>query len=189
MRKPITISEFSFIPIRKDVTIYFEGEAVYEFSATHAVTKEAQEAIKNLVEAYNNHERYEVACRRIREVQEKLKFPLTYQTFDEYVKDWPEAESFRAWVTNRGHNHPKFIQVSGDWNSLPGGYYWISVREYNVGKDQPYEYAVGVNDSDDTACKKDTATKAEALTELEATLKLAPTNMRELCELAGFRWD
>jgi hypothetical protein len=189
MRAFITKSEFSFIPARKNVAIYFEGEKVDEFEATNAVTKEAQAHIQKVVDAYNKQDGYEVVCRQIREVKEKRRFPLTYPDFNTYVKDWPEAEPFRDWITNSGHNHPKFLQVSGNWNSLPGGYFWVSIREYNVGKDKPLEYAVGINDNDDTACKKDVANKAAAEAELVATLELAPTNMQELCELAGFQWD
>ena len=189
MRLPVTVADFNFIPIRKEVTVYFQGVAIYEFSATHAVTKEAQACIQNLIEAYNTKNGYVVACRRIREVYEQVKFPVTYANFDAYVKDWPEAEDFRAWVTNSGRRTTKFIQITGDWNGLPGGYYWVCIREYNLGKNKPFEYAVGINDNDDGSCAKDVASKADAEKELEETLKLAPTNMQELCQLAGFQLD
>lgn len=189
MRPPISIADFSFIPQRKDVTIYFRGVAVYEFSASLLTACVADETIAKLVQEYNTDYRYVVACRFIREVQEQIKFPATYPDFDAYVKDWPEAEHFRTWVTNRGRCPAKFLQITGHWNGLPGGYCWISIREYNVGKDKPFEYAVGVNDNDDGSCTKDMPSKEAAEKELEATLKLAPTNMHELCELAGFKFD
>ena len=129
-------SEFSFIPVHKEVTVYFHGEVVDTISSTSDVTKKAQAHITSIMKAYNHKEFYHNtgACRRIREIQEGRKFPITYVNFEDYVRDWPEAEPYRAWITNSGRNETKFMQIAGHWNALPGGYFWVSVREYNVGK-------------------------------------------------------
>ena len=190
--QPVSTNDFSFIPNRKDITVYYRGEPVYQFSAVSKVAKEALEHIKQIAEACNGHGYYYATQRRIREIQEQRKFPLTYPNFQAYVTDWPEAERSRAWCTNSGRSDAVFVQVSEHWNCMPGGYYWVSLHK--VGRlasepEDPLPWYLRVHDNDDGACVRSFATQAEAEAAREELLKLAPTTMQELCELAGYQWD
>jgi hypothetical protein len=109
MLTPIVISDFSFIPARKHITIYFKEHPVYEFDATYQVTKEAKETIAAIVHGYNTQTRYEIPGRKIREIMENRQFPLVYHDFNSYVADWPEAEASRAWDTNSGKRPAKLM--------------------------------------------------------------------------------
>lgn len=186
MRSPIQTSDFTFVPQRTEVTIFFRGVPVYEFTARQ-VTKESNQDISRLVEAYNTQNHYEVPCRKIREVVEGRKFPATYDSFDAYVADWPEAESFRPWITNNGRRQPKFIQTWGDYNALPGGYFWVSVQVFEDAKGI-HGYGVSVNDNDDTSCSHEAQSLEEAESLRNQVLGIAPATMEEICQLLEFSW-
>jgi hypothetical protein len=120
---------------------------------------------------------------------ENRQFPLVYHDFNSYVADWPEAEASRAWDTNSGKRPAKLMQAQGHGNSMPGGYYWLSVVEYRTSRNAPLAYGVRIHDCDDGSCSKDATSQLEADAQLEEVLKLAPSSMREICALAGFYWD
>lgn len=50
-----------------------------------------------------------------------------YTSFDDYVKDFPEGEHFRAWITSDAKD--KLVIFESRWQGfsgwLPGGFYWV----------------------------------------------------------------
>jgi hypothetical protein len=115
----------------------------------------------------------------------------TYRSFDAYVADYPEAERFRAWLTNvappptrrvhRKVKHPPrpprsvtIIPAEPNYCGLPGDYFWTYAAEYQG------QWFVYVNDCDDGTMHKACASEAKSLAEIEALIALSPFNLRNL---------
>ena len=52
---------------------------------------------------------------------------IHYPSFDDYVKDFPEGEHFRYWITSDARD--KLVIFESRWQGfsgwLPGGFYWV----------------------------------------------------------------
>jgi len=127
--------------------------------------------------------------------------PKTYYSFDDYVKDYPEGERFRNWITGltwskaKGHRSDNNLKSSGptretvliptypNWNGLPGDYFWAYLVEWEN------TFAIRVNDNDDMSVVKEYETEVEALKMLNDLPTHAPFTMKELVVVFGFKWD
>ena len=109
-----------------------------------------------------------------------------YADFDSYVKDYPEGERFRAWVTNRGKatTVALFLGTWADDPSLPGHYLWASLSEHQDWSDKTKTkktVLLALHDCDDGLATR--RWPAEERAQAEALFK-------EMKELAPFRmWD
>lgn len=100
-----------------------------------------------------------------------------YNTFDEYVADYPEAEHFRNWLTNR---NAALLIFASRYTAMEGEYCWVhyvSSRELLM-----------VSDGDDGACAIPCLLE-EVEDKLEVLRTLAPVSMGELVELFEYQWD
>ena len=124
-----------------------------------------------------------------------------YNSFDEYVKDYPEAERYRNWITNiypikrKGIKSKKKIVLSHptrnaiilkttiEHPSLPGGYFWAYITNWK-GK-----WWITVNDSDDFSVRsEDFENETDAQKVLESLKDLVPFDMVELQDF-GFHQE
>ena len=180
--KPIVPKELTYTALSsKSVVFYFHGQVIWrdDLDKTEDVKKAGDAGLKCILEGNG----YDHARRNIREIAEGCKFPLVYFDFNSYVRDWPEAERSREWLT-RG-NRPVFIfQSSGHFNCLPGGYLWMYISPPGFGDT---EFRICINDNDDGGCCKDLPTKEEAQTALQEVLALVPINTFELTKLLNFK--
>lgn len=116
---------------------------------------------------------------------------LFYTDFDEYVKDFPDGERFRNWITNVNKFNKKgspkevlIVKGTGMHNGIPGDYLWASKITYT--KDG--RIAIGVHDCDDGLMIRHCSNEQE-FTEWMNNLKdFVPFDMHELTNF-GFTWD
>ena len=130
---------------------------------------------------------------------------MQYRTFNDYVADHPEGESFRNWITNvrpaKRNNKSERRRVQRQveynkkyrlallifpvgepdrWNHIPGGYLWATaVKTIGHHKD----YLVNAHDDDDGMAQKWVDTEAEALELIENISTLAPMTLRDCVEV------
>jgi hypothetical protein len=81
-----------------------------------------------------------------------------YISFDDYVKDYPEGESFRAWITADSKERLVIIQSTVEVfsGSLPGCFYWVTnTRSYVNYKGHTIPSRVFVHGSDDGCLEKE----------------------------------
>jgi hypothetical protein len=117
-----------------------------------------------------------------------------YLSFDDYVADHPDGESFRRWITNEGRRNVVLLPVQHPEyrNCLPGGYLWsaiicwppIAAKPQTPNRRavlaQPERWIVWVNDNDDGCCCKQFSTEANAKAEMLNLQQMVPFDMPEL---------
>jgi hypothetical protein len=106
-----------------------------------------------------------------------------YPDFDSYVRDYPEGERFRAWVTNRGHAKTVVLFLGTDVaaNALPGHYLWATLTECPGGPGKAGVVQLSLHDDDDGLAIKrwPAAERARAEQLLDEMKLLAPFGMLE----------
>lgn len=102
------------------------------------------------------------------DAEAKLFKPQFFATFDEYVKAFPEGESFRRWLTNDGQRDVVLLLVTGPYCKVPGGYYWAHVSVWKS------EVRVLVHDADDSTLSLKVADEAAGRAKLDELCQLAP---------------
>lgn len=115
-----------------------------------------------------------------------------YDDFDSYVRDHPEGERFRAWLTNRGRN-PVILFLMSDYGhmgaphgGLPGEYLALTVSKGRDG-----EIYVCLHDCDDGLARRifPKADQAEADQLINDMKQLAPFDMWDAAKVFGLSWD
>jgi hypothetical protein len=102
-----------------------------------------------------------------------LKVTLVFKNFNDYVEQYPQAESFRQWITNKNNNTCILIKSNDKYDFLfPGGYLWVSIVNYKKGPT-----VVKVNNADDCSIEKPTDNPNH---DIEDLINLAPFKMSEL---------
>jgi hypothetical protein len=122
--------------------------------------------------------------RAILEIQLGRKFPVFYTNFDVYVRDWPEAERSRRWITNDGHSDVLIFQGEGPHSGIPGGYLWAHLIQFD-----DRTWGVRVHDCDDGAVFKQVPDEEDGKAICEASKQFAPIGMQDLNSVLGFRYD
>lgn len=114
-----------------------------------------------------------------------------YNDFDSYVRDHPEGERFRAWLTNRGRN-PVVLFLMSDYGhkgaphgGLPGEYIAMSISESRG------ELLFSLHDCDDGLAQRrwPLEQRAEAEAVLEDMKQLAPFDMWDAAKVFGLSWE
>ena len=80
-----------------------------------------------------------------------------YTSFDDYVKDFPEGEQFRHWITRDANKYLVIFEsrASAFSGPLPGGFYWaFSIDSYINYKGMFIGCRVMVMGCDDGCCEK-----------------------------------
>ena len=116
-------------------------------------------------------------------MEENVTFNLgkdVYYSFDEYVADWHEGESYRNWLGDKFTL--RIIRGRGPHSGLPGGYLWACVVKYFHPKTKTYSWGVHVNDNDDGSCSAEFVYEVAALQWLKNLTIMAPFTMWELTE-------
>ena len=76
-----------------------------------------------------------------------------YDDFDSYVKDYPEGERFRDWLTNRGRDSvAMFLGTDVDDNAMPGHYLAVALsthRDWRVKSSNTQIVRLLLHDCDD----------------------------------------
>jgi hypothetical protein len=114
-----------------------------------------------------------------------------YNDYDAYVRDYPEGERARAWLTNGGRNPVVLFLMSAcghdgaPHGGLPGEYLAMSVSEYRG------EILLSLHDCDDglAQCRWPVEQRAEAEALLEEMKQLAPFTMWEAAEHFNLSWE
>lgn len=174
-------SELSYAVFQgKLVVYYYRGQVVWrdELNKDEEIKSTARSGIQCILEG----DGYDHARRTIREIIESRKFPLVYFDFNSYVRDWPEAERSRDWLT-RGNRSLFIFQSTGHANCLPGGYLWMYISPMSP---DSQEVRLCVNDNDDGGCCKDFPNLEQAKTALQEVLDVVPVNTFELTKVLGF---
>ncbi|MCC5612030.1 hypothetical protein LC612_36185 [Nostoc sp. CHAB 5834] len=128
----------------------------------------------------NSRDEYAV----VREVKGK---PF-YDTFDAYLKDFPEGQPYYAWATRNGGMECfllKLVEGGSMHGGIPGNYTHISVSRYPDG-----DLLLAAHDCDDGLClrrfsKDDERTMRAVIAELK---ELAPLSMYDLSDIFNFSW-
>jgi hypothetical protein len=114
-----------------------------------------------------------------------------YDDFDSYVRDHPEGERFRAWLTNRGRN-PVILFLMSDYGrmgaphgGLPGEYLALAVSEARG------EVLLSLHDCDDGLAQRrwpvEHRSEADAL--IAEMKQLAPFDMWDAAKVFNFSWE
>lgn len=103
------------------------------------------------------------------EAERQAQAKPSYDTFDAYVKDFPEAEQYRKWVGD-GIMLPTYP----NWCGMPGDYITASVHHWHD------QWHVVINDCDDGTCQKHFPTEEQAREELNTLKTLSPLVMYDL---------
>lgn len=115
-----------------------------------------------------------------------------YSSFDEYVKDFPEGETWREWFTNQ----PNAVLLKGseNWSCIPGHYYLAIAYPFYQAKEQrwmkgkvpSYPPHVTICDGDDYSLEKVFERHIDAIIELDILKELTPF---DLCDLKDFGYN
>ena len=106
---------------------------------------------------------------------------MYYTSFELYVKDHPDGEKFRNWMTNFGKRDKVWIfPGQGPHGSIPGGFVWATVSQYG------HMFVVAVHDSDDGMAQKSFHKMQSALQEVESLCQVSYVDMAR--HLKGYRW-
>jgi hypothetical protein len=116
---------------------------------------------------------------------------LHYDTFEDYVADWPDGERSRAWVTNHGHRTAALVKLvdpshqGSPHGGLPGNYAWVSLSTDSE------RTRMTLHDCDDGAIVRDwPAGSGAGAQEVLAQMKqLAPFSFWEAVKVFDFKWD
>lgn len=114
-----------------------------------------------------------------------------YDDFDSYVRDYPEGQRYRAWLTNRGHNPVVMFLMSrpgreGAWHGgMPGEYIALSISEFRG------EIIFSLHDCDDGLMQRrwPVEQRAEADAVLAEMKQLAPFTMWEAGDVFQLQWQ
>ena len=176
----ITERDFSFTQNKEILTFYFRGQLIgTEYTYSRVVNLVANTFIRDFVEGHGSYH----TQRKIREIEENKIFPSIYNDVDSYVKDWPNAERFKHWLTSVTYPVTIF-QSTGDYCMLPGGYHWVYIAKLQSGK-----YSVNVHDADDGACCKIVDTQLDGERAITQILNKVPIDMFKIVQYLGFTWD
>ena len=115
---------------------------------------------------------------------------LFYENFDDYAKDFPEGEAFRAWITNLGHNEAWLVRLTDPASSgsphggLPGNFMAVGIS-----KSREHLRLAG-HDSDDGLMVRDfaLAEEAQARQVLTDMAQVTPFSMWDAATVFGFSW-
>ena len=124
---------------------------------------------------------------------------IIYDSFNDYVANYPTAESFREWI-HYGRNNSLHIVLlfipqgkekrvfSGE---LPGNYIWLiaeqTYKEVKKKWPETKDYYIVLQDSDDGILRKEFETKKEVLAELERLKQCVPLSIKDLTDF-GYEW-
>lgn len=129
----------------------------------------------------------------IQKQKELLANSKTYRTFDDYVKEHPEGESHRQWLTNNGCLPADGLLIftgTGTHSGIPGGFLWAQLACCYVKIDNKYEptneWYIHVHDCDDGLLSKEFPDKASALTGMDEIEGYAPLSFDELRSIFGY---
>lgn len=131
-----------------------------------------------------------VSCTVVKEPEGRL----FYETYDDYVKDFPEGERARAWLTNQGRNEVWMFRLTdtdpdGCWASphggLPGNF--MAVTLY---RNSDY-IRLAAHDCDDGLMVRDFPPdqEAQARQVLKDMAQLTPFSMYDAAKVFNFQWE
>lgn len=125
--------------------------------------------------------------------EEVPKWMSYYADFDSYAKDYPEGESYRAWLTCGGRDNVMlFLIPNVHDNGMPGHYLAATLREYVDGRDKTKQtryLQLTLHDSDDGIAIRlwPVEERAQAEQVLADMMQLAPFTMSEAVAVFGLR--
>ncbi len=136
-------SHLTFVSDGRKIEFFYKGQLIGQREAEdpNTLRKEAAGVLEEL--ARGEGDRSYSRC--IREIQEGRKFPVFYTSFNAYVKDWPEAELLRRWMTHKRPRQSLIFQGAGQHPCLAGGYLWAELVHFN---DQSWGVCVNVGDAE-----------------------------------------
>jgi hypothetical protein len=114
----------------------------------------------------------------------------SYATFDDYVKDFAQAEEYRAWITNHGHDSAMLFKLTdprhlgSPHGGVTGNYMWAALH---IGLTS---IRIAAHDCDDGLMVRDFDLDQmdQAETVLAQMRESAPFSMWEAADLFGFKW-
>ena len=111
-----------------------------------------------------------------------------FNTFDEYVAAYPEAEQYRRWL---GKKKAIFLPcLESQDGRLIGDYVWAKVgRYFQPSSIHHSPFWVHVNNCDDSCAKKFFSTRAQAEKEIEVLKAIAPVSIHILTMVSGYVLD
>lgn len=118
-----------------------------------------------------------------------------YDDFDSYVKDYPEGERFRNWLTNRGRDGVAlFLGTDVDHNAMPGHYLAVafSVRRGWSTKTRNTEVVqLSLHDNDDGLAIRrwPVEQRADAEKVLAEMKQLAPFDFWDAVKVFDFKME
>lgn len=127
-------------------------------------------------------------------VQEAFAKCRTYRSFDAYVAEHPEGESYRRWITNDGRLAADGLLIfsgEGTHSGIPGGFLWaVLAIHYVQGEGNKYvpngKWYVHVHDCDDGLLVKEFDNKEAAIDGMAEIEGYAPITFRELVTVLGY---
>lgn len=125
----------------------------------------------------------------------KIANARTYRSFDAYVKDYPEGESHRNWITNFGKLASDGLLIftgDGTHSGITGGFLWATLSKRWERKDNKYvptsDWYVHVHDCDDGLIFKEFPTKELALASMDEIEGYTPISFHEIVTILGYTY-